>query len=146
MRKWMLLGMAAAAIAPNIASAQGYRDGREDRREIRQDRRELREDRRDLRDDRARHWAHDDWRAYRERNRVLYARGDWRAPYRYVPFRVGVRIAPAYYGPRVVIAEPWRYHLPPVGRYQTWVRHYDDVLLVDTRRGVVVDVYRGFFI
>ncbi len=56
-----------------------------------------------------------------------------------------MRIAPGYWGGRYYIADPWRYHLPPARPWQRWVRHYDDVLLIDTRRGVVVDVYRGFF-
>jgi Ni/Co efflux regulator RcnB len=47
-----------------------------------------------------------------------------------------VRIAPSYWGSRYVIGDPWRYRLPSAGRYQRWVRHYDDVLLIDTRRGV----------
>ena len=31
------------------------------------------------------------------------------------------------------------------GGYTRWVRHYNDVLLVDYHRGYVVDVIRGFF-
>lgn len=122
MRKSMILGLAAAAMVPNMALAHPRHD------------------------DRVYHWAHDDWRSYRETHRPLYARGYWSAPYRYVAFRPGLRIAPVLYGPRVVIAEPWRYHLAPAGPNRLWVRHYDDVLLVDARRGVVIDVYRGFFI
>ena len=38
-----------------------------------------------------------------------------------------------------------RYRLPPAGRWQRWVRHYDDVLLVDTRRGTVIRVIRHFY-
>ena len=44
-----------------------------------------------------------------------------------------------------MIADPWRYRLPPARGYQRWVRHYDDVLLVDVRRGVVIQVIRGFY-
>lgn len=121
------------------------REVRRERRDVREARRELREDRRDYRQDRNRRWGNDDWRRYRSTNRGAYARGTWRAPFRYNGFRAGVRIAPTYYGSRYYISDPWRYRLPPAGRYQRWVRHYDDVLLVDTRRGYVVRVIRNFF-
>ena len=167
MRKMILLTLLAAVATPVAAQAQSQAEVRRDRQELRQERRDLdrayrsgdprrvRDERRDVRDarqelredirDRNRAWARDDWRAYRDRNAGLYARGAWRAPFRYTAFRTGVRIAPAYYSSRYYIADPWRYRLPPARGYQRWVRHYDDVLLIDTRRGVVVDVYRGFF-
>ena len=56
-----------------------------------------------------------------------------------------MRIAPSLLWPRYYINDPWRYRLPPVGCSQRWVRHYDDMLLVDTRRGVVVRVIRNFY-
>ena len=68
-----------------------------------------------------------------------------RAPFRYQSFRAGGRIAPDYYGPRYVIADPWRYHLPAARPGLRYVRHYNDVLLVDYRRGYVVDVIRSFY-
>lgn len=108
---------------------------------MRDARQELREDV----NDRNRRWARDDWRGYRDHNRGLYARGNWRAPFRYYTFRVGGRIAPAYYGSRYYIVDPWRYHLPPARPGARWIRHYDDVILVDVRRGVVLDVIRGFY-
>ena len=133
------------------AHARGDRDDiRDQRGDLRDARREFREDRRDYRDDRRddwrdRRWGRDDWRGYRDRNGSLYARGGWRAPFRYTSFRAGSRIAPAYYGRTYWIADPYRYRLPVAGGYRHWVRHYDDVLLIDTRRGVVVDVIRGFW-
>ncbi|OYY79527.1 MAG: hypothetical protein B7Y43_00055 [Sphingomonas sp. 28-62-20] len=167
MRKLIIIGLMAATMLPVTAQAQSQREVRRDRQELRQERHELnrayrrgdprdiREERRDVREarqelredryDRNRRWGRNDWRGYRNSNRALYARGSWRAPFRYTSFRTGVRIAPAYWGPRYVIADPWRYRLPPARAWQRWVRHYDDVLLVDTRRGTVVDVYRGFF-
>lgn len=167
MRKIILLTLLAAVATPVAAQAQSqaevrrsqrdlreeqrdlnqaYRSGdprriRDERDDVRDARQELREDRRD----RDRAWGRDDWRGYRDHHAGLYARDGWRAPFRYTSFRSGVRIAPAYYGPRYFIADPWRYRLPPARGYQRWVRHYDDVLLVDTRRGVVIDVYRGFW-
>ena len=152
-----------AVVVPTAASAQSNRELRRDRQDIREEQRELRDarrrgDRSDIRDDREarqeyredlqdrnRRWGDNDWRDYRTRNRGVYARGNWRAPFGYTRFRTGVRIAPSYWGPRYVIGDPWRYRLPPAGRFQRWVRHYNDVLLIDMRRGVVVRVIPGFF-
>jgi Ni/Co efflux regulator RcnB len=164
----LLAAVATPAVAsPTAASAQSNRELRRDRQDIREEHRELnrayrsgsrndiRDERRDLREahreyredlqDRNRRWRDNDWRDYRTRNRTVYARGSWRAPFGYTRFRSGVRIAPSYWGSRYVIADPWRYRLPPAGRYQRWVRHYDDVLLIDTRRGTVVRVLSGFY-
>lgn len=118
-----------------------YRDVREQRRDVREARQEYREDLRD----RDRNWGQEDWRANRERNRGIYARGNWNAPFRYNAFRSGVRIAPYYFGSRYIINDPWRYHLPRAGRSQVWVRHYSDLLLVDQRRGRVIRVIRNFY-
>lgn len=167
MRKLIIMGLMAAAAIPGVANAQSQREVRESRQELRQeqrdlqrayrngDRRDVREQRRDVREarqelredvrDRNRAWGRNDWRTYRDRNANLYSRGNWRAPYRYNAFRAGGRIQPAYYGSRYVIADPWRYRLPPARGASRWVRHYDDVLLVDTRRGVVLDVIRSFY-
>lgn len=172
MRKLIILGLMAATIAPaTAASAQSAAEVRHSQRELREEQRELRDayrygDRRDVRDERRdvrqaqrelrddvrdrREWQRDNWRRnewqdYRRGHRNLYARGNWRAPYRYQAFRPGVRIARSYYAPRTFIADPWRYRLPSAPRYARWVRHYDDVLLVDTRRGIVLDVVRGFY-
>ncbi|HTG39270.1 RcnB family protein [Sphingomonas sp.] len=170
MRKLMTtVLMAAVAIpslaVPGIASAQSWREVERSRRDVREERRELRQAqrygdrrdvrreqrdvrdaRRDLRQDRRDYrWGRNDWRDWRNRNGALYARGNWRAPFRYNRWRPGVRIAPVYYGQRYWINDPYRYHLPPVRGNQRWVRHYDDVLLIDRRRGVVVDVISGFW-
>jgi Ni/Co efflux regulator RcnB len=164
----LLAAVAMPALAvPTAASAQSSGELRRDRQDIRKEQRELRDarrrgdrsdvrgERRDVRgarqeyredlQDRNRRWGDNDWRDYRSRNRTVYARGNWRAPFGYTRFRAGVRIAPNYYGSRYVIGDPWRYHLPAAGRYQSWVRHYNDVLLIDTRRGVVIRTLPGFY-
>ena len=166
MRKLIITALMAATIMPAAAQAQSgelrrdrqdirqqqreleraHRSG--DRHDIREERRDVREARQEFREDRAdrnRRWGRNDWRGWRDQNRGIFARGNWRAPFRYYTFRPGVRIAPSYYGPRFIVADPWRYRLPPASWNQRWVRHYDDVILVDTRRGVVVDVIRGFY-
>ena len=167
MRKLILTALAATTLLPVAATAQSAGELQRDRRDIHEEQRELqdarrtgdrhdiREERRDVRDarqeyredlrDRDRAWGRDDWRGWRDRNPGGYARGGWNAPFRYTVFRPGLRIAPLYFGTRYVIADPWRYHLPRARYGQQWVRHYDDVILGDTRRGVVVDVIRGFY-
>jgi Ni/Co efflux regulator RcnB len=164
MRKLITAVLLAATAFPVAASAQSAGEVRRSQRELRQEQRDLREARRfgdrgdirrerrdvreareELREDR-RDYRRDDWRGYRQQNRSVYARGNWNAPFRYNTFRPGVRIGAPYYQQRYVIADPYRYRLPrPVG-YQRWVRHYNDVLLIDTRRGYVVDVLRGFYL
>lgn len=167
MRKLIVSLMMAATIAPAVAAAQSPGELRRDRQDIREqrrdlyeaqrrgDRRDVREARQDLREarreyredlrDRDRRWARDDWRGYRNQNRALYARGQWGAPFRYNQWRPGARIAPSYYAQRYWINDPWRYRLPPARPNTRWVRHYNDVLLVDYRRGTVLDVIRNFY-
>lgn len=110
-----------------------------DRDDIREERREYQDARRELREDRQ------DWRAHRNSNPRLYSRGRWNAPFRYNQFNVGVRITPNYYGQRYWIADPYRYRLPRPAVNTRYVRHYDDVLLVNVRTGRVLQVYRSFY-
>jgi Ni/Co efflux regulator RcnB len=168
MRKWIIGMMMAATVLPSAAIAQSREELRRDRQDIREEQRdvnrairrgdsprEIREERRDVRDarreyredlrDRDRAWGRNDWRNNRQANRGLYARGNWRAPWRYQAFRPGVQLRPVYYSQRYWIADPWRYRLPRTSANQRWVRNYDDLLLVDIRRGRVIDVIRGFY-
>lgn len=166
MRNLIILGLMAAAVLPSAASAQSRGEVRHDRRELREekqelrharrygDRRDVREERRDVREAREelgedlrdyRRWNRNNWRDWRTSNRGTFSRGYWRSPYRYQRFQPGWRISSGYYGGHHMIQDPWRYRLPPVRGAYRWVRHYDDVLLVDMRRGMVVDVMRGFF-
>ena len=168
MRKPIIAALIAATAVTGIAapaSAQSRGELRRDRADIREEQRELnrayaRGDRRDIRDERRdvrearqeyredlrdRRYGRNDWNDYRRTNRGLYARGNWNAPFRYNTFRAGVRIQPTFYGQRYWIADPWRYRLPAARAGARWVRHYDDVLLVDYRRGIVLDVIRNFY-
>jgi len=134
----------------DVRQAQRYgspRDVREQQSQLRDARQEYREDVRDARsyNARDRNWRNDDWQDWRRHSRNDFRRGAWNAPFRYSVFSIGRRIAPSYYSPRYVIADPWRYHLPRTARWQRWVRHYDDLLLVDVRRGVVLRVLRNFY-
>lgn len=116
------------------------RDVREERRDVRDARRELREDRRDYRQDQRR-----DWREHRRTHRADYRMGRFNAPFRYRTFNDGTRITPSYYAPAYRIGNVNRWRLPPAGRAQLYVRHYNDLLLVNTRSGIVIRAYRGFF-
>lgn len=166
MRKLIMLGLMAATVFPAVAvpaAAQSRAEIQRDREHLREQQRELRDaqrygDRRDVREERRdvhdarrdlresqRDYHRDAWRDHRRDNRHVYSRGKWNAPFKYRKFKPGARIGHNYAAPRYVIADPWRYRLPRPAPHQRWVRHYDDMLLVDARRGVVVDVFRNFF-
>ena len=166
-RKTIITALMAAVAVPGVAAAQSYGELRRDRQDIREQQRDLRDayrygDRHDVRDargdlrdarreyredvrDARQNWNRNDWQRYRAQNRALYARGAWRAPFRYQQFRPGVRIAPVYASQRFWIADPWRYRLPRAAPSARWIRHYDDAVLIDYRRGVVLDVIRNFY-
>lgn len=153
MRKTLLTAILVATIMPTMASAQTG-ELRHDRREIREQARDLRDaqrygDRHDVRDARgdlrdARQEYREDWRDYRNKNRTIYARGNWRAPFAYQRFREGVVLRPTYYSSRYYI-DAGRYRLPVASGPNRWVRHYDDALLVNVRTGRVVRVINGFY-
>ncbi len=108
------------------------RDVREERRDVREAKQELREDRRD-------------WRSYKQQNRNAFRGARFNAPFRYRTFNTGASIGSSYYGPRYRVNNYVNYRLPHPGRGLTYVRHYNDVLLVNTRTGRVVQAYRGFY-
>jgi Ni/Co efflux regulator RcnB len=147
--------MIGISLVPAAAFAQSRYEVERSRQEVREERRDLdrarrygdrddiREERRELQD--ARREYREDWRDYRNSNPRLYSRGRWNAPFRYNRFNVGVRIAPNYYGQRYWIADPYRYRLARPYAGTRWVRHYDDVLLVNVRTGRVLQVNRGFY-
>ncbi|MCW3846538.1 RcnB family protein [Sphingomonas sp. LB-2] len=154
MKKLIAAALAAAVIVPMAAPVAAQAQHRGDRHDYRGDRHDYRGDRHDRGDrgwsdrrfdERDHNWRDNDWRDHRNSNRGYYSRGNWRAPFRYQHFRPGVRIGFDYFGPRYVINDPWRYHLPRAGYGRVWVRHYDDLLLVDTRRGVVIRVIDNFY-
>ena len=162
MRKLIIMGLMAATVLPAAApaAAQSRAEIRHDRRELREEQRELRQaqlhgDRRDVREERrdvreARRELREDrqdrrdWRQYRQSNRQLYARGNFRSPFAYRTFRPGLAIGTVYYCSAYVSADPYRYRLTAARPGMRWVRHYDDVLLVDVRRGRAVEVIRNF--
>jgi Ni/Co efflux regulator RcnB len=163
MRKIIFATLMAATILPSAAFAQNG-ELRRDRQDVRQEQRDvqraresgnrgdvrrergqLQDARQELRDDR-REWRRDDWRSYRNTNRGLYSRGNWNSDFRYRSFSPGIRITSGYYAPRYYINDYARYRLPRPGYNQRWVRHYNDVLLVDVRGGRIIEVLRNFYL
>ncbi len=145
----------AAAVISTPAAAQTARDVRDAQRDLREEQRELDRayrygDKRDVREERhdVREAQRDydrELRQYRKSHRSVYARGRWDAPFRYQRWDRGAHLRPGYYAPRYYIADPWRYRLPPARSGLRWVRHYDDVLLVNIRTGRVIEVHHNFF-
>jgi len=135
------------------------RDRRDDRRGDRQDwRRDGRNDRGDWRGDRRgdrRDWNGDwrndrryDWRSWRNSNRNIFRGSRYYSPYRdwnYQRFSIGIFLEPLFYSQNYWIGDPWQYRLPPAYPGTQWVRYYNDVLLVDTYTGEVIDVIYDFF-
>ncbi len=81
-------------------------------------------------------------------NRRLYRVSRYAPPYRdwrYNRFNIGFSIGAPFYSQRYWINDPWRYRLPSVYGDYRWIRYYDDVLLVDTFNGRIVDVIHDFF-
>ncbi|HEX8447889.1 MAG TPA: RcnB family protein [Sphingomonas sp.] len=157
MRKFLITGLIALTLAPAMATAQTG-ELRRDRQDLRQEQRDLREarrfgdrgdvraERRDVRD--ARQEYREDWRDYRRSNQAAFRQGRYVGPqrgWRYRPVAVGYRFQPAFYGQRYVIADPYRYRLPRAAGVNRWVRYGNDVVLVNTRNGRVVQVYNSFF-
>ncbi len=129
-------------------------DRREDRREWRQDRREdrreWRQERRDLRNW-DRNWRYDrryNWNNWRSSNRHIYRLPPYYAPYRghsYSRIGIGVTLGRPFWSDYYWIRDPYQYRLPYAPAGTRWVRYYDDVLLIDTWTGEVLDVVYNFF-
>lgn len=56
---------------------------------------------------------------------------------------VGYRLPSVYYGPRYVVTNYRHFGLRAPGRHLRWIRYGNDLLLVDVRRGIVVQVLPG---
>lgn len=152
--KLMIAAVIAATLTPMAAQAQ-TRELQRDRQEVREEQRDVRQaqhygDRNDVRNERrdvreARQEYREDWRDYRQSNRNAFRGSRFNAPFRYRTFNNGVSIGTSYYAPRYRVNNYSNYRLPHPGRYQTYVRHYNDLLLVNLRTGRVIRAYRGFY-
>ena len=94
-----------------------------------------------------RHSSRYDWWGWRRTHHSFFHLGLYYDPFGwgYQPYEIGWRLWPAYYSSRYWISDPWYYRLPYAPPGYRWVRYYDDLLLVDTWNGEVVDVIRDFF-
>jgi hypothetical protein len=96
-------------------------------------------------------WRNDsryDWQRYRYSNRNLFRSGGYYAPYRnyrYNRLSIGIVLDSLFYSNRYWLSDPFQYRLPPAPYGTQWVRYYDDVVLVDTYTGEVLDVIENFF-
>lgn len=141
--KFLAAGLIAAMMVPAVVQAQ-TRDIREERREynnaLRQgDRGDIREERREYRD--AKRDVRESQRDWRRDARYQ----NYRAPFKYQQFRVGSTLRSNYYAPAYRPAYDSRWGVPKAGRGLTYVRHYNDLLLVNERNGKVVRVYYNQF-
>ncbi|MFN2100236.1 RcnB family protein [Altererythrobacter sp. MF3-039] len=139
------------------AYRDGYRDGRfrdgprahyRDKRDYRHRDRHYRSDHKRWDRKRWRNHHRYDWHGHRYSNRHIFRLGRYYSPYRhhrYSRISIGFYLDNLFFGSRYWISDPWRYRLPPVYGDYRWVRYYDDVLLVDTWSGEVVDVIYDFF-
>ena len=149
--KFLTAGLIAALMVPGAALAQTRGEVRESRQDVREEQRELRQaqrygDRDDVREERrdvrnARQELREDRRDWRQESRYQ----NYRAPFRYQQFRVGATLRSNYYAPAYRPSYDSRWGVPRAGRNLTYVRHYNDLLLVNERNGRVVKVYRNHF-
>jgi len=130
MKKLLIAGLAALTLIPATAMAQPAHDARRPQPNAHEQRHDNRQPAR---------W--DRSREVREYNRAH----PWRANFRYTRFAAGQRIQPQYYNRAYFVGDYARLRLARPGANQTWVRHYDDALLVNTRTGRVVRVMYGAF-
>lgn len=152
--KFLTAGLIAAVMVPAtmpVAAQAQTREIRKDRADVREEQRELRnaqrrgdrsdirEERRELRD------AKGDLRDSRQDWRQDRRYSNYRAPFKYQQFRVGSTLRSNYYGASYRPTYDSRWGVPRAGRNLTYVRHYNDLLLVNERNGRVVKVYRNHF-
>jgi hypothetical protein len=88
------------------------------------------------------------WSSYRSSNRNVFSGGRYYSPYQNYSYRrvgIGFSLGSLFYGSQYLINDPYYYRLPEAYGPYRWVRYYDDVLLVDTYTGEVVDAIYDFF-
>jgi Ni/Co efflux regulator RcnB len=157
MRTFIVAALAATALSPVAAGAQGMGEVRHDQREVRHDRREVQHDRQEVRQDmrrgdhreaqQDRRDLHQDQRDLREHHRDAFRAGRYMGPQGFVyrPVVIGFRFDPIFYSSRYWINNPFNYRLPPAGYGMRWIRYGNDAILINMRTGRVVQVYRDFF-
>jgi Ni/Co efflux regulator RcnB len=152
--KFLMAALVAATLAPVAAQAQ-TRELQRDRNDIRQERRDvnraersgnpavIRDEREDLRE--ARREYREDSRDHHAQRHSGYRNTRFSAPFRYQRFNNGTRINAGYYNPRYYVSNHHNMRLPAPGYNMRYVRHYDDLLLVNVRSGHVIRAYRDYY-
>ena len=136
MRTALLIALAAATALSSPASARDHdRHHRGDRHHEHHDRERHHGDRH--RSDGYRNYSYDRHRYDRDHDR--YRHHDRHRVY------VGYRLPSLYYGPQYYVSDYRHYGLRAPGRHLRWIRYGSDLLLVDVRRGIVVQVIPGGF-
>lgn len=125
MRTPLLIALATATLLSSPAAARDHDRG--DRHHERHDRGRHHWDRHD--------WDRHDWDRHRDRD-DRHHRGR---------VYVGYRLPSIYYGPQYYVTDYRHYGLRYPGRHLRWIRYGGDLLLVDVRRGIVVQVIPGRF-
>ena len=70
---------------------------------------------------------------------------NFRAPFAYQRFQAGSKLNSSYYSRNYRQTWDNRWGLPRAKKNEAYVRHYNDLLLVNERNGKVVRVYRDHF-
>jgi Ni/Co efflux regulator RcnB len=152
--KFLITALIAATLIPVAAQAQS-RELQRDRQDIREERRDvnrairsgkpgvIRDEHEDLRE--ARQEYREDWQDHRRRNHAAYRAPKFSAPFRYRGYNPGIRVSVGQYHPRYHLNNYSNFRLPAPGYNMRYVRHYNDLLLVNVRSGYVVRAYRNFY-
>ena len=155
MKKTFLIAAALVTTLSPIAAQAQTRELERDRHAVRSEqntlrdaqqhgsRNDVREARHDVRE--AKQEQREDWRDYRQSHRNVFKGSRFNAPFRYRSVGVGARLDAGLYGPRYQIGNYATCRLPAPGKNLRYVRHYNDLLLVNIRSGSVVRVYRSFY-
>jgi Ni/Co efflux regulator RcnB len=149
MRKLIFSGLVAAFVIPAAASAQTG-EIRKDEHRVDAQNAQLQQavDSGNLRDiEKHAKGARKAGQELRE-DRNDFARKHYVAPYdnwSYTSLTPGTQLRPRFYGANYIVSHPDAYALHRADRNQSWVRYGDDLVLVNTRSGRVVEVVSGRF-
>ncbi|MFM6854823.1 MAG: RcnB family protein [Sphingopyxis sp.] len=85
------------------------------------------------------------WQEHRRTHRSAYHAARFTAPFRYRAVRAGSVLSADIWARPYRVANVSRWPIPAAGRGQIYVRHYNDLILVNNRNGHVIRVYRNFY-
>ncbi len=144
MKKQLILTALVAALAMPAAANAAPDNHRRDRQEQTNQRDMQQRQRAEVRQT-VRAPAREAWQDYRQTHREAFRAPKFKSRNTYRTFAIGTRLNTSYYGSAYRVNDYARYRLPRPGRAQAYVRNYNDLLLVNTRSGVVLKVLRNFY-